>query len=100
MQASLAKLVLKRFLLLTALLDKALSAASLPSGAPLLFRKDSQLKASAQVRCEAYVADGRGCKLAALLLPLLADVLYVVNAPSHFQQGRRLLLRALSAGSG
>ena len=49
LQAALAKLVLKRFLLLVALLDRAVAQPSLPSGVPLLFRPDSKLKSSAQV---------------------------------------------------
>jgi hypothetical protein len=48
-QVALAKLVLKRVLLLAALLDRALAAPSRPPGAPLLFRRDSKLKASSQV---------------------------------------------------
>jgi len=48
-QAALAKLVVKRFLLLAALLDRAVALPALPSSAPLLFRADSKLKASSQV---------------------------------------------------
>ena len=51
LQVALSKLVLKRFLLLVALLDRAaqLPGGALPGGAPLLFRVDAKLKASAQV---------------------------------------------------
>jgi len=47
--AALARLVLKRFLLLAALLDRAAQLPALPSAAPLLFRRDSKLKTSVQV---------------------------------------------------
>lgn len=47
--AALARLVLKRFLLLAALLDRVAALPTLPPGAPLLFRRDSKLKSSAQV---------------------------------------------------
>ena len=50
-RVSLARLVLKRFLLLAALLDRAAVAPGLPPGAPLLFRRDAKLKASVQARC-------------------------------------------------
>ena len=49
LQVALSKLVLKRFLLLVALLDRAAQLPALPGGAPLLFRVDAKLKASAQV---------------------------------------------------
>ncbi|KAL4423889.1 hypothetical protein ABPG75_001190 [Micractinium tetrahymenae] len=49
---ALARLVLKRFLLLAALLDRAVALPSLPGAAPLLFRVDSKIKGSAQVVTE------------------------------------------------
>lgn len=49
LQAALAQLVVKRFLLLAALLDRAVALPNLPGGAPLLFRAESKVKASAQV---------------------------------------------------
>jgi hypothetical protein len=45
----LGRLVLKRFLLLVLLLDKA--ALSGPKEAPLLFRRGQALKSSAEVCC-------------------------------------------------
>lgn len=50
LQAALARLVLKRYLLLATLLDRAVALSTLPSGAPLLFRVGSKVKASTQVR--------------------------------------------------
>lgn len=47
---ALARLVLKRFLLLAALLDRAAQLPTLPPAAPLLFRRESKLKTSVQVR--------------------------------------------------
>lgn len=49
LQVALAKLVVKRFLPLVALLDRAAQAPNLPVNAPLLFKKGSKLKASGQV---------------------------------------------------
>ena len=48
-QVALSRLVLKRFLLLAALLDRAAQLPALPGGAPLLFRVGAKLKASTQV---------------------------------------------------
>ena len=45
---ALARLLVKRFLLLAALLDRVAALPSLPAGAPLLFRPDARLKSSAQ----------------------------------------------------
>ena len=47
-QVELGQLVLKRFLLLVLLLDKAKAAG--PEQAPLLFRRGQPLKSSAEVR--------------------------------------------------
>ena len=47
MQVELGRLVLKRFLLLVLLLDKAVLGA--PERAPLLFRRGQPLKSSAEV---------------------------------------------------
>lgn len=45
----LGQLVLKRFLLLVLLLEKAVGGAGMPAGLPLLFRLDAPVKSSAQV---------------------------------------------------
>ena len=44
--------VLKRFLLLVLLLDKVASYMALPGKTPLLFRIDSTIKSSGQVRMQ------------------------------------------------
>jgi hypothetical protein len=49
-QADLNKLVMKRFLLLVLLLDKAAQLPTLPASAPLLFQTTSKIKTSSQVR--------------------------------------------------
>jgi hypothetical protein len=49
-RSALGRLVLKRALLLVLLLDSVASQPKLPPGAPLLFRVDSPVKSSAQVR--------------------------------------------------
>ena len=49
-QVELGQLVLKRFLLLVLLLDKAAAAGDLPPGVPLLFRLDAPIKSSSEVR--------------------------------------------------
>ena len=50
LQVELGQLVLKRFLLLAALLDRAVSGPNpCPKGAPLLFRRGQPTKSSAQV---------------------------------------------------
>eukprot|EP00887_Chlorella_sp_A99_P006848 scaffold2.g6848.t1 len=50
--AELGRLVLKRFLLLVALLDRVASLPALPTGTPLLFRPNSRLKSSADMLVE------------------------------------------------
>lgn len=42
-------MVVKRFLLLSLLLDRAVDSGSLPAGVPLLFRRDSKIKSSHEV---------------------------------------------------
>ena len=49
LQVDLGQVVLKRFLLLVLLLDRAAMADKLPSSAPLLFKKDGLCKKSSQV---------------------------------------------------
>lgn len=50
MQVELGQLVLKRFLLLALLLDRAVAGPKLcPKGAPLLFRRGQPTKSSAEV---------------------------------------------------
>jgi hypothetical protein len=48
-QVELGKLVLKRFLLLVLLLDRAMLSGTLPAGTPLLFRLNSPAKTSSEV---------------------------------------------------
>ena len=49
MQVELGQMVLKRFLLLVMLLDRAMLTTSLPSEVPLLFRRGASIKSSEQV---------------------------------------------------
>lgn len=49
LQVELGQLVLKRFLLLVLLLEKAATAGDLPPGVPLLFKLNSPIKSSAEV---------------------------------------------------
>ena len=45
----MGQLVVKRFFLLSLLLDRAIDSNSLPPGVPLLFRRDSKFKSSHDV---------------------------------------------------
>ena len=49
MQTALGQVVLKRFLLLLLLLDKAVELPALPKGVPLLFCVDRDIKSSREV---------------------------------------------------
>jgi hypothetical protein len=48
-QVQLGRLVLKRFLLMVLLLDRAATDARLPPSVPLLFRRNAPHKSSVQV---------------------------------------------------
>lgn len=72
--AALARLVLKRFLLLAALLDRVAQLPTLPSAAPLLFRRDSKLKTSVQVGTAAVQLEPMLCDLFAERLWLGIDL--------------------------
>jgi len=49
LQVELGQLVLKRFLLLVLLLEKAATSGDLPPGVPLLFKLNSSIKSSTEV---------------------------------------------------
>ena len=91
-QVGLARLVLKRLLLLVALLDRAATAAGLPAGAPLLFRTSAAASSSSSSplvkSSAAMLAEGVQARLAGEgdLVRTLARLGYRV---AHCQDPRR-----------
>ena len=50
-QRELGQLILKRFLLFVLLLERLATSSTLPPDVPLMFRLDSPIKSSKEVRC-------------------------------------------------